>query len=450
MIMIRKSLAVILSFGFVVPQLAFARYNPKPGMNFFSPEQDIQLGQQNAAEVEKQMPIVKDSQLNQYIQRLGQKLVAHAPSVNGTQYPFSFKIVNQKEINAFALPGGPIYVNLGTIQAADTEAQLAGVIGHEMGHVIMRHSTNQASKQMMAQAPFAILGGKVGSGMMGQLAQMGIGFGLNSVFLKYSRQAESQADLIGTDIIHDAGYDPRAMAQFFEKLEAEGGARGPQFLSDHPNPGNRAQAVSAEAATLPRMQYQGDSSDFRAIKQKVSGMKAPTAQEIQQGQGGGGTIARSNDIKPSSNFKSLDHSAFTMSYPDNWSPSGDANSSVTISPKGGASGNAVAYGVIVSGAQTPQGTSLEAATNQLASQMQQSNGLKQVGNGENFSLNGKPARSLVFQGNSPLQGEQERDWLVTQQRPDGSLMYMLFVSPEKDFKSLQPAFEKMLRSFKMK
>jgi hypothetical protein len=198
------------------------------------------------------------------------------------------------------------------------------------------------------------------------------------------------------------------------------------------------------------MQYQGDSSDFRAIKQKVSGMKAPTAQEIQKGQGGGGTIARSNDIKPSSNFKSLDHSAFTMSYPDNWSPSGDANSSVTIAPKGGAAGNAVAYGVIVSGAQTPQGASLEAATNQLASQMQQTNGLKQVGNGENFSLNGKPARSLVFQGNSPLQGEQERDWLVTQQRPDGALMYMVFVSPEKDFKTLQPAFEKMLRSFKMK
>jgi Zn-dependent protease with chaperone function len=455
--MIRKSLATILTLGLLVPQFAFARYNPKPGMNFFSPEQDVQLGQQNAAEVEKQLPIVKDAQLNQYVQRLGQKLVAHAPSVNGVQYPFTFKIVNQKEINAFALPGGPIYVNLGTIQAADTEAQLAGVIGHEMGHVIMRHSTNQASKQMLAQVPFAVLGGKVGGGMMGQLAQLGIGFGLNSVFLKYSRQAESQADLIGTDIIHDAGYDPRAMAQFFEKLEAQGGARGPQFLSDHPDPGNRAEAVAAEAATLPRMQYQGDSSDFRAIKQKVSGMKGLSAQEIQQGQhaqGGSnapsGTIARSNDIKPSSNYKSLDHSAFTMSYPENWSPSGDANSSVTIAPKGGAAGNSVAYGVIVSGAQAPQGASLEAATSQLASQMQKANGLQQVGNGENFSLNGKPARSLVLQGNSPLQGEQERDWLVTQQRPDGTLMYLVFVSPEKDFKSLQPAFEKMLRSFKVK
>lgn len=454
--MVKKSLAIILTTLLVVPQFAFARYNPKPGMNFFSPEQDVQLGQQNAAEVEKQMPILKDAQLNQYIQRLGQKLVAHAPQVNGVQYPFSFKIVNQKEINAFALPGGPIYVNLGTIQAADTEAQLAGVIGHEMGHVIMRHSTNQASKQMLAQAPLAVLGGKFGGGL-GQLAQLGIGFGLNSVFLKYSRQAESQADLIGTDIIHDAGYDPRAMAQFFEKLESQGGARGPQFLSDHPNPGNRAEAVSAEAATLPRMNYQGDSSDFRAVKAKVSGMKGLSAQEIQQqqkqggvgSQASGGTIARSSDVKPSSNYKPLDTSAFTITYPDNWTPTGD-NSSITIAPKGGAANGAIAYGVVISGAQLQQGTSLEDATNQLAAQMAQQNGLKALGNGENFTLNGKPARSIVFQGNSPLQGEQERDWLVTQQGANGTLMYLVFVSPEKDFKSLQPSFEKMLRSFRMK
>jgi hypothetical protein len=425
-------------------------------MNFFSIDQDIQLGQQNAAEVEKQMPILKDAQLNQYIQRLGQRLVAHAPSVNGAQYPFTFKIVNQKDINAFALPGGPIYVNLGTIQAADTEAQLAGVIGHEMGHVIMRHSTNQASKQMMAQAPFAVLGGKIGGGMMGQLAQLGIGFGLNSVFLKYSRQAESQADLIGTDIIHDAGYDPRAMAQFFEKLEAQGGARGPQFLSDHPNPGNRAQAVAAEAATLPRMQYQGDSSEFRAIKQKVGSMKALTAEEAKAQGGSGnapsGTIARSKDIQPSSNFTTLNHSAYTITYPDNWKPYGDQNSGVTIAPNGGVSKDAVAYGLVINGYQADQGgTSLNSATQQLVAQMQQSNnGLKQLGNGEDFKLNGRPAKSLVFLGPSPLQNEQERDWLVTTQRQDGSVVYLVFISPEKDFETLKPAFEKMLRSFKAK
>lgn len=450
--MMKRIFAVLLSFLLVLPQHSFARYNPKPGMNFFSVDQDVQLGKENAAEVERQMPLVTDAAINQYINRLGQRLVAKAP---GPQYPYTFKVVNQSDINAFALPGGPIFVNLGTIQAADTEAQLAGVIGHEMGHVIMRHSTNQASKQMMIAAPLSVLGGKLGGGALGQLAQLGIAFGANSAMLKYSRDAESQADLVGTDIIHDAGFDPRAMAQFFEKLQAQGGSRGPQFLSDHPNPGNRASRVSAEAATLPKVQYVSDSSDFKAIKQKVAGMKGLTAQQIAQqqkaggAQGQGGTIARSAEIQPSSNYKSLSGGAFTISYPDNWTPTGDQNS-VTIAPKGGASGNAVAYGLIVSGAQMQPGTSLENATSQLAAQMQQANGLKPAGNGETFKLNGQPARSLVFQGNSPLQGEQERDWVVTQQASDGTLMYVVFVSPEKDFKSLQPAFEKMLRSWKVK
>src|SRR3954462_896959 len=149
--MIKKSLAIVLSLVLLSPEFAFARFNPKPGMNFFSVDQDVQLGKENAAQVEKQMPLVTDAAINQYIQRLGRKLVAVAP---GPQYPYTFKVVNQKDINAFALPGGPLYVNLGTIQAADTEAQLAGVMAHEMGHVIMRHSTNQASKQMMISAPF--------------------------------------------------------------------------------------------------------------------------------------------------------------------------------------------------------------------------------------------------------------------------------------------------------
>jgi Zn-dependent protease with chaperone function len=447
--MVKKAFAIVLTTLLLVPEFAFARFNAKPGMNFFSPEQDVQMGQKYAQEVEKQTPLLNDPAINQYIQRLGQKLAAKAP---GPQYPYTFKVVNQKEINAFALPGGPIYVNLGTIQAADTEAQLAGVMAHEIGHVVMRHSTNQASKQVLAQAPLAVLGGKMGGGALGQLAQMGIGFGVGSVFLKYSRDAERQADLVGTDIIHDAGYDPRAMAQFFEKLQAQGGARGPQFMSDHPDPGNRAEAVAAEAATLPKMNYQGDSSDFRAIKQKVSG-KDFAAQQAQPGQGGAasaGTIARSKDIQPSNNYKSFDHSAFTMTYPDNWTLSGDANSSVTIAPKGGAAGDTVAFGVAINGVKPQQGASLEAATSQLVAQMQQAGGLKQVGNGENFTLNGRPARSVVFLGPSPLQGEQERDWLVTQQRQDGTLMYMVFVSPEKDFESLKPAFQKMLKSFKLK
>ena len=179
--------------------------------------------------------------------------------------------MNVKQINAFALPGGPIYVNMGTILAADNEAQLAGVMAHEISHIVQRHATRAATKQMMTQAPLSVLGGLLGGGLGAQLTRFGISFGLGSYLLRNSRKNESEADLVGTDIMYDAGYDPRQMAVFFEKLQGQGGGRGLQFLSDHPNPGNRARAVSDEVATLPRKSsYRTDSQEFRQIRQMAA------------------------------------------------------------------------------------------------------------------------------------------------------------------------------------
>src|SRR3954469_25540750 len=168
-----RIIAVTLALSIAAPPL-FARYQPKPGFNLYPVDEEIKAGKDAATETEKQMPLVKDAQLNQYIQSLGHKLAAKAP---GYQYPYNFKIVNQKEMNAFALPGGPVYVNLGTIQAAQNEAQLAGVMAHEISHVVMRHSTHQASKQMFAQLGLGVLGGALGNGIGGQLAKLGINFG---------------------------------------------------------------------------------------------------------------------------------------------------------------------------------------------------------------------------------------------------------------------------------
>ena len=134
-----------------------------------------------------------------------------------------------------------MFINTGLLRAVDNEAQLAAVMGHEMSHVILRHGTNQASKANLIQLPAMLAGQIAGTsgGMMGQLAQIGIGIGANSVLLKFSRTAESQADLMGSHIMAEAGYDPVQMAKFFDKLNAEGGKQAPEFLSDHPNPGNR-------------------------------------------------------------------------------------------------------------------------------------------------------------------------------------------------------------------
>src|SRR5207248_11049714 len=146
------------------------------GFNLFSKQQDIQLGQQNAAQVKKQMPVLPDSSpVVQYVQQVGRKLVATMPQPS---YPYNFHVVQEKDINAFALPGGPTFVNLGTIQAADNEAQLAGVMSHEISHVVQRHGTRAASKQMGAQLPLAILGGLMGNSTLAKAAEMGISFGV--------------------------------------------------------------------------------------------------------------------------------------------------------------------------------------------------------------------------------------------------------------------------------
>jgi predicted Zn-dependent protease len=206
---------------------------PHPGWNLFSPQQDVQLGREAAQQVEQQQPVIHNSEINGYLTAIGQKL-AHTKYAG--EYPYTFGLVADKNINAFSLPGGPVYVNTGLIAVADNEAQLAGVLAHEMSHVTLRHATNQASKQNLIQIPAMLAGAMAGHSMLGQLAQVGIGLGANSALLKFSRSAEAQADYNGALMMYEAGYDPREMAHFFEKLEAQGGRQGAfsQFLSDHP------------------------------------------------------------------------------------------------------------------------------------------------------------------------------------------------------------------------
>lgn len=453
-----RGLAMILAICLAAPQILESRVKPSSGFNMFSAQEEVQAGKQAATDARKQLPMLPDSDpVAKYVQNLGAKLTAHAP---GEKWPYEFHVVNQKEINAFALPGGPVFVNLGTIQAADNEAQLAGVMAHEISHVVQRHGTRAATKQMAAQLPLAILGGVMGKGALSQMAQMGISFGVGSYFLKNSRSAESEADLLGTDIMYDTGYDPRQMAVFFAKLAEEGGSRGPQFLSDHPDPGNRAQAVSKEVATLPRKSYQTTNSEFTQIKQRVGTMKPLTAQQIadQQKQAAGAAPSGTgSDIAPSSSLRSFAHNAYQISYPENWQVFGDQNSSVTIAPRSGVSENAIAYGVIINNYQPEEANeTLGQATKELLASLRQSNpDLRALGNPENIRAGGASGKSLDLIGTSPLKDQQggavkERDWLVTFRRSDGTLLYFVFIAPDRDFGSMRPSFEQMLRSLQLR
>ena len=279
-----RSIVLIAALAVALAPLVWAdRTQLKPGWNMFSPQQDVEVGQQVSAEAEKEVPMLNNTRVDNYLNNLGRKLAANAP---GEKYPYHFKGVNDQAINAFALPGGPVYINRGVIEAADNEAQLAGVIAHEISHVALRHGTNQASKASVAQMPLAILGGMLGGNSTGAaLAQIGAAFAVDSILLKYSRTAETQADTMGTQILYDTGYDARAMAQFFEKIQADQqGGQPPQFFSNHPNPGNRIERVTEEVASMGGARsYNNDSREFDQIKRYLQSVPAPSGQQLQAG-----------------------------------------------------------------------------------------------------------------------------------------------------------------------
>jgi len=258
---------------FVLVGTSFAAVKQfKPGWNLFSTDQDAQLGKEMAGKVEQQYEVVTDPEVQEYIDRIGKALVTQPQA---GKFPYTFKVVKDPSINAFALPGGPTFINTGLIKAADSEAQLVGVMAHEISHCALRHGTNQASKANLLQLPAALAGAVAGGSMMGQLAQAGIGLGLNSVVLKFSRSAESEADLNGAQMMASAGYNPIEMARFFEKLQAQGGDRGLQFFSDHPNPGNRMKAIEDQLKEMPQKSYTANTRQFRWVQDKVNALPPP-------------------------------------------------------------------------------------------------------------------------------------------------------------------------------
>lgn len=252
--------------------------------NAFTEPDEQKQGNEVAAKVYGAMPVLKDSDpIAVYVRGLGAKLVNFAP---GYPWEYNFHVVASDEINAFALPGGSIFVNLATIQAAESEAQLAGVMGHEISHVVMRHSTCNITKQQKRSVWFGLaqIAAAVSLGDAGSAVAQGIGYGAGLTFLKMGRDAEKQADLMGTHILYDAGYDPRGMPQFFEIIQAKYGEGGAQMLSDHPNPGNRTEYVTAEIQTLPpREKPVRTTEEFKRVHELAMKAKALKAEEVKAG-----------------------------------------------------------------------------------------------------------------------------------------------------------------------
>jgi Zn-dependent protease with chaperone function len=452
---LRQTLAVVASVALVLAPAWAERTHLKPGWNLFSPQQDVQIGQQVSRDAERQLPMLRDARVDNYLNNLGRRLAAHAP---GERYPYQYRCVNSGEINAFALPGGYVYINRGVIEAAEDEAQLAGVMAHETAHVALRHGTNQATKAYVAQVPLAILGGALGGNSVGAvLAQLGAGFFTNSVLLKYSRDAERQADILGTQILYDSGYDPRAMAQFFEKIEAEGKGKQPaEFFSNHPNPEHRIERVNEEVDKLggPPPGYRADSAEFREIRRYVGSLPPPAKGGARSPRGSSSTR---RPPRPSSRYLDYENDALRLRYPDNWRPYGQGNAA-SFSPDGGlvddGRGNSsLAYGMILNIFEPDQdrrdGTNLEDATDQLIDSLQHSNpGMRVVRSHERVRLGGERAHSTYLSNNSPL-GGRETDWLLTVLRTEG-LVYIVCVAPEREYSDYERAFQSVLDSIQFR
>jgi len=452
----RISTILALTLALALSAHADSRTQLKPGWNLFSPEQDVDMGREVAKQADRELSILNDRQATTYIDALGKQLAAHAPG--GEKYPFQFKIVNDKAINAFALPGGFVYINRGAIEAADNEAQIAGVMAHEIGHVVLRHGTNQVSKAYLAQAPLSILGGVLGSNSVGSvLAQLGVGFAANSILLKYSRDAERQADLMGTQTLYDTGYDPKAMVQFFEKIQAESKGRASEFFSDHPNPENRISSVQHEIEKLGGMppRARSDSPDFHEIKSKLAGMPAPPKAGTKAATNGRPSDNRNGkpDL-PSTRYATYNGRDLQFRYPDNWHQYGQG-SAMTLAPDGGIINNgALAYGMMIATFEPHydrQGQiSLEEATDQLVDELRRSNpNMRVMRSHERTRVGRERGLSTELSNDSPA-GGRETDWIVTVLRPDGMLYYFVGVATNREFSSYNRAFEDVIDSVRIK
>ena len=250
--------------------------SPSTGVAQFSlvsVEEEVEIGKQANAQARTQVPEFSDVPTTAYLRDIGARLVRHAP---GPKYPYSFSVVDYREINAFALPGGPIWVHRGVLHAATNESQVAGVLAHEVAHIAQRHAAGQLTKGIMANLGLGLLGAVLGNGSGAGAAQAAAGFLTNGIFLKFSRDDEREADQVGLQIMRRAGWDGRGMVELFDILRRES-SRDPGsvevFFSSHPPPQDRVARLQADVARQPGGTR--DSRQFQSLKVRLLRMAAP-------------------------------------------------------------------------------------------------------------------------------------------------------------------------------
>jgi hypothetical protein len=360
----------------------------------------------------------------------------------GATFPYQFKVVNAPDINAFALPGGHVYLSRGLIEAATSEGQLAGVLVHEMSHVALRHGSQQASRAYVGQAGLGILGGLLvrDDASTERVIEAVGGFGSNALFLQFSRADEEQADIVGAQALARAGYDPQDMIDFREGLggSASGAADPPPrgLTVDPPSPVGGFREVEAALLSMP----------------PAPSMQAISLDQIPSPLPSAGAAPRSHDLGialPSSTFRAFEprNRLFYIERPSNWQSYESADGlAVTIAPDGGfvdlgGDEKNLIYGVVIRpyapflGDGEDARTTLAVATNDLVRQVVRTNPtLRRVLDSERSdTIDGRPGLSLVLWGRSEVTGEDECVTVVTREASDDHVVFALFVAPGKDY-----------------
>ncbi|MEJ7623380.1 MAG: M48 family metallopeptidase [Pyrinomonadaceae bacterium] len=456
----RFAALMVAAVVFAIPAIAQTRVNlPK---NKYKVQDDVQVGNKASAEIEQKFPILRDQDAQTYVQRVGERLVAAIPAeFQQPAFNYRFRVVNARDINAFALPGGPMYVNRGMIEAARNEGEMAGVMAHEISHVALRHATAQATKQGSAKNTLGtlglILGGAILGGQTG--AQLG-GMAAQAWMTKYSREYETQADVLGSRIMADAGYDPRDLANMFRTIAGERqGGGGPEWLSSHPDPGNRYENINREAQFL---RVSGNpikiTRDFERVKANLRTLpRAPTMAEIERGgYGSGGTGGNptasgrytSRVQLPSNSVRSYSAAnVATFTVPTNWREFA-SQTSVQFAPDGGFGDQGITHGAMV-GIYPSQQSDLRSSSQQYVDEILQANSyLRQRSNLTNTYVGGRRGFTMQASGQSPITGRAETTTFYTTQLRSGDLIYIVTVAPTSEAYSYNNSFRTMLNSFR--
>jgi Zn-dependent protease with chaperone function len=459
----RTRIAAALTLSVTLTTFTIAQTKIVAPKNKYSVAEDVKLGREASAQAKKELPMLNDERVDDYVERIGRQLAdAVPPEFRHPEFQYTFDVVNQKDINAFALPGGPMFLNRGMIEAAKSEGEVAGVMAHEMSHVALRHGTAQASSGQGAQIG-GILGqiaGAIIGGTAGSILSTGSQIAAGAYITKYSRAYESQADILGAQMLARAGYDPREMANMFKTLAAEGGSRGPEWLSSHPDPGNRYNAIVKEAASL-RVQGNANTGQFQDIQSRLAGMPpAYTAEQIAKGQARSSpsTIARRNPINvppPSMQYRtSQPMNYMRLSLPSNWNEVRGGADGVTYAPDGGyiESGDqsAFTHGFQI-GTSTVRGSgNLQRDTDSLIQAFAKGNPqLRTSGGYTRDRISGRNALRTRLSNVSEVTGQPETVSLTTTQLSDGRVLYLIGVAPQSEASAYEDAFQRVRQSIQL-